>query len=155
MFIPGLNGICVCVISLVPAWLCVVSVPLSSVWTPSARRRTPARTSAAPPSSSSARSAPVPGSSAWGLDRDRDRGQSSDNDCVCSNIFHFSRVGAVTLFCVGAVQLSVQGTDDGGQVRAQSLLPQVHGDSSQELKHTRSLRERKKRKLQLITSYEC
>lgn len=56
--------------------------------------------------------------------------------------FFTDRFRAVTLVCVGAVQLPVQRSDDGGQIWAESLLPQVHGYRSQELKHTRSLKER-------------
>lgn len=47
-----------------------------------------------------------------------------------------------TLICVGAVQLPVQRADDGGQVGAQSLLPQVHGHGSKELEHARSLQDK-------------
>lgn len=44
-----------------------------------------------------------------------------------------------TLFCIGAVQLPVQRSDDGGQIRADVFLAQVHGYRPHELKHTRSL----------------
>lgn len=50
---------------------------------------------------------------------------------------------SITLVCVGAVQLPVQRSDDGGQIRADAFFTEVHGYRSHELKHTRSLqRER-------------
>lgn len=57
---------------IVPAWLGVVCAPLSSVKTPSGRRRRPERISPVPPASSAALSAPGPGSSGWDLDRASD-----------------------------------------------------------------------------------
>lgn len=69
--------------------------------------------------------------------------RNSQGLCHRFLVFFFTdRFRAVTLVCVGAVQLPVQRSDDGGQIWAESLLPQVHGYRSQELKHTRSLKER-------------
>lgn len=52
----------------------------------------------------------------------------------------------MTLFCIGAVQLPVQGSDDGGQIRADVFFTQVHGYSPHELKHTRSLQQKPQKK---------
>lgn len=71
--------------------------------------------------------------------------RNSEGLSHCFLVFFFfftDRFRAVTLVCVGAVQLPVQRSDDSGQIGAESLLPQVHGYRSQELKHTCSLKER-------------
>lgn len=60
----------VCFGSVIPAWLCVVCAPLASVKTPFGQQRRPARISPVLLVSSAARSAPAPGSLAWGLDRE-------------------------------------------------------------------------------------
>ncbi len=53
-----------------PALLCVVSVPLASVRTPSGQQKRPERISPVLLVSSAALSAPAPGSSMWDLDVD-------------------------------------------------------------------------------------
>ena len=135
-------------ISVVPAWLCGVCEPLASVRTPSGRQRKPERTSPAPRFSSAARSAPAPGSSGWDLDVTRGKLEVyftvvpfSYLTCQTLDRQFFREVGG-TLVCICAVQLPVQRSDDGGQIGAESFLPQVHGYRSQELKHTCSLWER-------------
>lgn len=105
----------------------------------SAQQRRPERISAAPLVFSAALSAPAPGSSEWDLSTCVQRMRF----ILCSAVNFRGVLNwlgiAVTLFCIGAVQLPVQRSDDGGQVGAESLLPQIHGYRSQELKYTRSL----------------
>lgn len=60
----------------------------------------------------------------------------------------------MTLFCIGAVQLPVQRSDDGGQIRAHVVLTQVHGYRPHELKHARSLQTRGHRKTNLVSKVE-
>lgn len=71
-----------------------------------------------------------------------------------SFFFFTDRFRAVTLVCVGAVQLPVQRSDDSGQIGAESLLPQVHGYRSQELKHTCSLKERAEGKMDFYNNQQ-
>lgn len=79
---------------------------------------------------------------------EHDYGSSSVRKIIYIYIYIFfsnrSRI-SVTLVCVGAVQLPVQRRDDGGQIGADAFLPQVHGDGSHELEHTRSLQTQRSR----------
>lgn len=142
-------------VPIIPAWLCVVCVPLAAVKTPSGQQKMPERISPTLLVSSAALSAHSQGSSVWDLDEK----SSVESMNVCrmfevyfSVILHHQLdpgigrlffggglLRTVTLVCVGAVQLPVQRSDDGGQIGAKALLPQVHGYGSQELKHTCSL----------------
>lgn len=65
--IKAVSRVCLIAMSIIPAWLCVVCVPLVSVRIPSGRQRRPGRISPGPHVSSSARWAPEQGSSVWDL----------------------------------------------------------------------------------------
>lgn len=67
--IKAVSRVCLIAMSIIPAWLCVVCVPLVSVRIPSGRQRRPGRISPGPHVSSSARWAPEQGSSVWDLDQ--------------------------------------------------------------------------------------
>lgn len=144
--IKAVSRVCLIAMSIIPAWLCVVCVPLVSVRIPSGRQRRPGRISPGPHVSSSARWAPEQGSSVWDLDQrlGDNRGHSVYLTLFVRMVFFYSWqhwFRAVTLVCVCAVQLSVQWRDYCGQIRGEPFFPQVHGHCSQELKHARSLRE--------------
>lgn len=76
--------------------------------------------------------------------RGRSGVSGTENEIISVHCQALRWVGAVTLICVGAVQLPVQWCDDGGEIRTEPILAQVHGDGPQELKHTCSLQRRGK-----------
>lgn len=98
--IKAVSRVCLIAMSIIPAWLCVVCVPLVSVRIPSGRQRRPRRISPGPPVSSSARWAPEQGSSVWDLDQ-----RLGDNRGHSVNLTLFVRMVFFILGDTGSEQL--------------------------------------------------
>lgn len=98
--IKAVSRVCLIAMSIIPAWLCVVCVPLVSVRIPSGRQRRPGRISPGPPVSSSARWAPEQGSSVWDLDQ-----RLGDNRGHSVNLTLFVRMVFFILGDTGSEQL--------------------------------------------------